>query len=212
MKLTLPKKENIYNTGYTDPINFHYQPVVRFFVNKRLKMALSLLKNKKLENMLDIGCGGGVFLPELSKRCNRLYATDIHNNLSQVSAMARLEGIRVMLAQNNLYDISFGDAVFDCVICLSVLEFVGDLKKAFSEIYRITKPGGIVVIGFPAINIFTTLGYFSVGLTEGDKLHLSTQRDIISAAEKRFKTEKIVKFPFFPPLDYSLFICGLFRK
>lgn len=41
------------------------------------------------------------------------------------------------------------DATYDCVFCSGVLEHVDDYKKALSEITRILKPQGTLLLGLP---------------------------------------------------------------
>jgi len=45
--------------------------------------------------------------------------------------------------------IEYGDGHFDMVICNHVLEHVHDYLKAFTEIYRVLKPGGFAILQTP---------------------------------------------------------------
>jgi SAM-dependent methyltransferase len=47
------------------------------------------------------------------------------------------------------------DASYDCIVCSHVLEHVDD-KKALAEMYRVLKPGGIVLIMLPVIEGWAT--------------------------------------------------------
>jgi SAM-dependent methyltransferase len=42
---------------------------------------------------------------------------------------------------------------FDCIICTHVLHVVPDLFKAVSELYRILKPGGVLLVGVPQLSM-----------------------------------------------------------
>lgn len=173
-------------------------------MNKRLSLALSLMENKNFARILDAGYGGGIFLPELSRRCSQLYGIDIHSNHKRVQEMLKKEGITADLKQNDLTKIEFPDDYFDAVVCVSVLEFVSDLKKAFSEIKRITRKEGTAIIGFPIEQWFFRYIYLMMGV-DSKKAHKATYREIIKEAGSNFVLERIVKFPYFLPLECSLF-------
>lgn len=49
----------------------------------------------------------------------------------------------------DLTDASLPDSSFDVVICLHVLEHIGDDRRALREIHRILRPGGFAIIDVP---------------------------------------------------------------
>ncbi len=49
------------------------------------------------------------------------------------------------------------DSSWDFIVCNHVLEHVFDYKKALSELYRILKPGGTLIISFPILASLPTL-------------------------------------------------------
>jgi ubiquinone/menaquinone biosynthesis C-methylase UbiE len=210
--IRLPKRENISVTSSTDPTLLHYKPLVGYFMNKRLEGALKLLSDEKCPRLLDIGCGGGVFLPELSHICDELYGIDIHQNLDKVKEMLKKEKISATISFGDVTKLIFPDSYFDRIVCLSVLEFVGDLDKAFSEMARVLKPGGDVVIGFPVINIFTEIGYLAIGIN-ARAVHKASHSDILTASQKNFSLDTIESFPLGLPLNLALFAhCRLRKK
>lgn len=42
---------------------------------------------------------------------------------------------------------------FDCIICTHVLHIISDLEMAVSELYRILRPGGVVLIAVPQVSM-----------------------------------------------------------
>jgi len=42
---------------------------------------------------------------------------------------------------------------FDCIICTHVLHVIFELNKAVSELYRILKPGGVLLVGVPHVSM-----------------------------------------------------------
>lgn len=67
-------------------------------------------------------------------------------NLSYVSA--DLDSPNAMLKMD-ITDISFRDNVFDMILCSHVLEHVQDDRKAMSEMFRVLKPGGLLIAVVP---------------------------------------------------------------
>lgn len=49
----------------------------------------------------------------------------------------------------DIQSLSFGDNAFDAILCLDVLEHVGDPLRAIREIWRVLSPGGVAVLSFP---------------------------------------------------------------
>lgn len=45
------------------------------------------------------------------------------------------------------------DNTFDCIICTHVLHVIYDLEKVVSELYRILKPGGILLVAVPTVSM-----------------------------------------------------------
>jgi SAM-dependent methyltransferase len=49
----------------------------------------------------------------------------------------------------NVNNLQFSDSSFDNIICLEVFEYLTTPKKAISEIYRVLRPGGTLVLSCP---------------------------------------------------------------
>ena len=212
MALRLPDQGHITMTGETDPIRYHYQPIIRYFMNKRLAMGAELLAGRRFHRLLDAGYGGGVFLPELAQMADELYGIDLHPHVDAVQRMAALEGVKVQLRQASICDTGFPDAYFDGVVSISVLEFVDDLDGAIDELARITAPGARLVLGFPGENALTTAGYRLARTPDPKRVHRATYDDIFEAANRRFKQRRVVKFPAFAPDRFALFFAGEFER
>lgn len=210
--MRLPDKNNIFITGKTDPVHRHYHPVINYFMNKRLEGALKLMGGEKVDRLLDIGYGGGIFLPELYTRCSKLYGVDIHDNIDRVKEMLIKEGIEAQLSFGDITNLNqFQTGFFDRAVCISVLEFVKDLDRAFSEMARVLKRDGDAIIGFPVENLITDAAFFMICIN-ARKAHRVNQRDILAAAKKYFKIESLITFPMRLPLKISLFAHARLRK
>lgn len=173
---------------------------------QRFKILLKLLGKGKRQNLLDIGFGSGIFLPALSLKTEHLFGTDNHPYANEVAKMIANAGIKAELKNSSVTSLPYADNQFDCVTCLSVLEFVVDTDKAMAEISRVTKPGAKIIIGAPVVGKMTDLAYKIIGKKGQNAVyHKSDHKKIIASAGKYFKIEKIKTLPPFFPLDFSLF-------
>jgi ubiquinone/menaquinone biosynthesis C-methylase UbiE len=106
-------------------------------------------------SIMDIGSGGGtsVFpLIELFPNAE-IVASDLSVNLLRELRQWRDEHYRdhpqLWLIQLNAEDTVFEDGQLDMVTGAHVLHHLGDLKKSFTEIHRILKPGGVALFWEP---------------------------------------------------------------
>lgn len=204
-RLVLPDRSRVFLTGETDPVLRHYQPLVSYFMNKRLTMALDLLGGRRFQRVLDAGYGGGIFLPELARRADELYGVDIHPHVSEVTRMAEGEGLSVRLKQASVCDTGFPDEFFDACVSVSVLEFVADVAGAIGELRRVTKPGGTLVLGFPGENVMTTAGYRLARTPDPDDVHHANYRDILNETARALRIVRVRRFPAAVPAWLALF-------
>lgn len=210
--MKLPDRAHVMMTGPTDPIRYHYQPIIRDFMNRRLTMALTLLGSRRFRRLLDAGFGGGVFLPELARRADELYGVDIHPHQAQVERLAQAEGFKVVLRQASLGDTGFPDGFFDGVVCISVLEFVDDLPGAIAEIRRIAAPKGTIILGFPGEHFFTRLGYRLIRSPDPRRVHRANYRMILAEAGRYLKPVRLLRFPSFLPPPLALYFVGEYER
>lgn len=95
--------------------------------------------------ILDIGCGVGSTIKQL-ERFGRGYGLDISDTALKY---CRERGIdSVCLAQAS--DLPYRDDLFSLVTSIDVLEHVEDDVSAIREMYRVVKPGGVIVFTVPA--------------------------------------------------------------
>lgn len=102
----------------------------------------------------DIGFGGGVGLRPLLDRVGS--AGQVHGiELSETMlAMARrrfsqdlARGRLAVLHAGDLVDLPFPDSSLDAAITVNTVYFVDDLERVFTELARVLRPGGRVVVG-----------------------------------------------------------------
>lgn len=215
MRIDLPDRRNIRETSAADPLKFYYFPVAGSFYKARFADAVRLL-NGPVGNLLDIGCGSGIFLPELAKHCRRLYAVDFHPNLGKTALMAKAEGLDLSLVQTDARRLPFESQSMDAIVCMSVLEHLHDLESPAEEFYRVLKPGGVAVVGVPVENMLTDAilraSYLALPDASLEDEHVSTHRDVLRVFARRFTPEQGFNIPRILPEQLRMYRTVRFRK
>ncbi|MBM3477560.1 MAG: class I SAM-dependent methyltransferase [Armatimonadetes bacterium] len=120
-----------------------------WFVARR-RLAVGLLDDARLDSptMLDAGCGAGALLAELATR-GRAYGADVSLSAIRTTQERGLD----RLAQCDIQQAAFGSEVFDAIMLCDVLEHVEDDRRAVAEAGRMLKPGGVLVVTLPALDL-----------------------------------------------------------
>jgi ubiquinone biosynthesis O-methyltransferase len=112
------------------------------------RLLLDLLGPVRGLTVLDVGCGDGVLASALARRGAQVTGLDIDPQMLAVAERrARSESIELQLVEGRVEALPFPSETFDRVVAVAVLCFVRDTDQAMSEIARILRPGGRVVIG-----------------------------------------------------------------
>jgi ubiquinone/menaquinone biosynthesis C-methylase UbiE len=110
------------------------------------RLILQMLKPDKGEKILDAGCGTGIFTLDYLTAGAEVTGLDISAPMLAV-AETRLSGYPFAAVQGDILALPFEDAYFDKTVSVTALEFIEDARRAVAELFRVTKPGGIVVVG-----------------------------------------------------------------
>jgi ubiquinone/menaquinone biosynthesis C-methylase UbiE len=104
---------------------------------------------QKTAHVLEIGCGAGFVTVTLAKKGFIVEATDnlvSMIKLTQQNALQNGVSDRIHATIEDVHELSFPDKSFDLVVALGVTPWLHHLKKALSEISRVLKPNGFVVL------------------------------------------------------------------
>jgi len=98
---------------------------------------------------LDAGCGIGAHAARLARRGFSVDAIDASAQiLERAAANLAAQGLssRVTLRQGSLLDLPYPAGGFDGVLCWGVLMHVPDVSTAVSELARVTRAGGRLIV------------------------------------------------------------------
>jgi len=197
MLINLPKHNHLEETSEIDYYIWNYKFPIKYIQKYRFKVILELLGSIYYDNILEIGTGSGIFLPELSRHCRALYAADIHGKMANIQKLASAYDFKVQLTRSSIEFAPFRNDFFDVVVAISVLEFVNDLDKTLFEIRRILKSGGILVTICPQENTFCDL-VLSFWTKKSPSIEFrDTRSKVYSSLESSFK---VIEKKVFPPV------------
>ncbi len=207
--IMLPVEEYV-GVDRDDPIRQYNRPVFGKLYKRRVELCLEQCAGG--DRVLEVGYGTGVSFLNLSKKYREIYGVDLKSNADQIAALFESKGLKVALKQGDLLDLPYPDNFFDTVLLISILEHLRppQLERAFSEIWRVLRPGGQVVFGVPVESPFTRIGFLMLGY-DIRKHHFSTEKHILAAASKKF-TQKQVQNLFFPLTRQKVYEVGHFIK
>lgn len=104
------------------------------------------------QKILDVGCANGALLAPFARK-HELHGVDISSSLLNAATRAGFQTVLVDLETNPL---PYPDKTFDVLFCGENIEHYVNTDWVLSELNRVLKPNGRLVITFP--NIRTPVG------------------------------------------------------
>jgi ubiquinone/menaquinone biosynthesis C-methylase UbiE len=99
-----------------------------------------------------------------------------------VAASERLRGLGVdaQLVRGSVLEMRdvYADGFFDLVVSFSVMEHLPRPERALAEMHRVLKPGGLAIIGMPAVNRFMEYAFQAIGFKGIDDHHITTPSSV----------------------------------
>ncbi len=150
-------------------------------------VALSLAP-KGCRRVLDFGCGDGSFCKKLTKRASEVYGCDTDRKL--IGKAKKTVGNVTFSLVKPRDKTPYRNNFFDCVFMMGVLEHVDDEKGTLSEIWRILKPNGsLLVFGINKC----PFGIFDAGNIKFRFPHLHKFLYSFLVSKKRYREEFVNK-------------------
>jgi ubiquinone/menaquinone biosynthesis C-methylase UbiE len=116
-----------------------------------LELALETVRDGKSGErsvrVLDLGCGDGGVAAELARAGAHVTGVDI-SRVAVERARAAHPDLEFKVTRTD-EPLPFGDAAFDAVICLHVLQHIADTQRFLSEARRVLAPGGFIAVAVP---------------------------------------------------------------
>jgi SAM-dependent methyltransferase len=206
--LALLPRELLVKTGPFDHAGWNYEGLLGYLQRQRYYLARRLLPARRVDRILEIGYGSGVFMPELREHCDTLDGVDVHQRKEEVTGKLRQAGVSATLHTASAEDLPFEDRTFDVAVAVSTLEFVHDISRSAREISRVLRPGGAAVAVIPGDHPLLDWGLW-LATGESAKRDFGDRRArVIPALVREMRLDRRVSFPLampgFPPLYIAL--------
>jgi SAM-dependent methyltransferase len=205
-------------------------PVLKY-PRHRVEMSVHLARRFSGKTYLEIGAGSGSSMLSLLDKYAELVGTELSAVRAEQLRALFANRSQVKILENNLEEepLPFNDAYFDTIALTDVIEHLFDPIGSLEELFRVLKPGGVVLLHTPNIAKWTRrlkllAGYFpsTASLQEGllcydrktrtdlhdeGHLHYFTYRSLERIALERVGFSRVLRFGygsvlarFHPPL------------
>jgi len=109
------------------------------------ELLLHMLRPGRGERILDAGCGTGMFTHDIL--ASGAHVVGLELSLPMLMwAGRKLKPRPFHMVQGDMKTLPFSDNVFDRTISVTAIEFIEDAKGAVGELFRVTRPGGCIVV------------------------------------------------------------------
>ena len=163
--------------------NFSFRNASDYYISPGIQCKFDLiienLKNFQILKALDLGCSGNSFLDLFDDKLHKSYL-----DLASLPLKRYIQNVNSHPLCGDISHLPYRDYSFDFISALDVLEHIKDDIKAVSEINRIVKQGGIVVITVP------------------HRMKYYTYQDKIIGHYRRYEIEGIINL--FQDFDFKL--------
>lgn len=137
--------QEIYQVKYRIQIYLSKQS---YFVKRYMQYIKNIKKYKEKGRLLDIGCNIGLFLKVAQQEGFEVSGVEINKECADYG----IKHFNLDIYTDYIEDIAFSDEKFDVITLFDVLEHVPDLHNFISEIARLLKDDGLLVLQSPNID------------------------------------------------------------
>ncbi len=161
------------------------------------KCILALLKDRSIQNLLDLGTGAGRILRTIAPFVEK--GTGIDNSLEMLSiARARLDqdGIKnCQVRVGDMYRLPFKKNSFDLITINSLLRYADEPKKVIAEAARVLEKKGALLIVDLAAHDLSALrdeyGHSWLGFSEAEMVEMLSEENLTVDRVKHIDGQKL---------------------
>jgi ubiquinone/menaquinone biosynthesis C-methylase UbiE len=186
----------------------------KYVLSYEKELVMDLVQPGQGEKILDVGIGSGLFAVDFLKYGSDITGIDISEKMLDLARSRGLTNLYVGDAAR----LDFPDESFDLVISITALEFFTEPDKAISEMVRVCKKGGRVVVGTLGSGSLWALKRTRAAMKDPDSVFRAARFYSFSEMKRmaqKYGHEIVVKGAIFAlPFDnaFSVFLGRLIEK
>jgi len=199
-------------------LRFYYKPIVGRVFQARINLGLQMLEGR-FHRLLEIGYGSGLLLPTLGAIADEVYGADIEAEPAGLRAILEQLGVCPReLVKADIQSLPYADGHFDAAVAFSILEHLqaDALKVAAREVAQVLQPGGVFLVGCPAVHRAMNAAFLAIGFKGIEHHHFSGIQDVLHACATDFELVRKATLPRAfgkaLPLGWAPYTAVLFRR
>ena len=107
---------------------------------------IELEKLKDFGNVLELGCGTGVYTYSLAAGAETVLATDISKEMVETASARYIGENKIKVEQADCFRLLYPSAAFDTVFMANLLHVVPNPEEVITEAARVLKSGGRIIV------------------------------------------------------------------
>jgi SAM-dependent methyltransferase len=170
-------RSSVDSADYDERAFYSIIPLQRYWQRRRHNIVTRMAR--QAGRTLDVGCGSSIILQSL----NHTVGLDL-----QLNKLRYMRAYGVPLVQGSVRGLPMKDESFDCVVCSQVIEHIVADPAIFTELIRVLRPGGLLILGTPDYDtlgwrtIEPLYGFFAPGGYKDEHITHYTQRGLVELA------------------------------
>ncbi|PIE84850.1 hypothetical protein CSA08_05055 [Candidatus Gracilibacteria bacterium] len=104
-----------------------------------------ITKLKNLGNVLELGCGSGIYTNILSKNCKSILATDLSKEMVEYAKSKFSSCENVKVEQGDATNLQYEEESFDTVYMANLLHVVPDYNAVMEQALKVLKKNGKII-------------------------------------------------------------------
>lgn len=123
-----------------------------------------LMKESDIGDVLELGCGTGLYTETLQKVAEHVVATDLSDEMIAFAKQKRGNLKNVVFKKADALNLEFEDETFDTVFMANLIHIIGEAEQVVLESKRVLKNGGLLIINSFAIEDMNFFNKMRMGI------------------------------------------------